>query len=68
MYIIFALSKTTKMNSRNRLKDEEGLFNELDTFFSDKEELIAEGFYSLSEFREAVIETILEYLEDGESE
>lgn len=44
------------------------MFNELDTFFSDKEELIAEGFYSLSEFREAVIETILEYLEDGESE
>lgn len=57
-----------QMTSRNRLKDEEGLFNELDTFFSDKEELIAEGFYSLSEFREAVIETILEYLEDGESE
>lgn len=57
-----------QMTSKNRLKDGEGLFNELDAFFSDKEDLIAEGFYSLPEFRDAVIETVLEYLEDGESE
>lgn len=56
------------MTSKNRLKDEEGLFNDLDAFFSDKEDLIAEGFYSLPEFREAVIETILEHLDDAESE
>lgn len=57
-----------QMTSKNRLKDEEGLFNDLDAFFSDKEDLIADGFYSLPEFREAVIETILEYLDDAESE
>ena len=34
-----------QMTRNNRLKDEEGLFNELDTFFSVKEDLIAEGFY-----------------------
>lgn len=56
------------MTSKNRLKDGEGLFDDLDAFFSDKEDLIAEGFYSLPEFRDAVIETILEYLEDSESE
>ena len=56
------------MTSKNRLKDGEGLFDELDAFFSDKDDLIADGFYSLPEFRDAVIENILEHLEDSESE
>ena len=56
------------MTRKKGLKDQEDLFDEIDALFSDKEDLIAEGFYSLPEFREAVIEVILEYLEDAESE
>ena len=57
-----------QMTRKKGLKDQEDLFDEIDALFSDKEDLIAEGFYSLPEFREAVIEVILEYLEDAESE
>lgn len=50
------------------LKDQEGLFDELDALFSDKERLINEDWYSRPEFREAIIETILDHLDKAESE
>ena len=56
------------MTSKNRLKDEEGLFNELDALFSDKEDLLDIDFYTLPEFREAVIDIVLDHIENAESE
>lgn len=56
------------MTGNNGLKDREELFNELDALFSDKEELIAEGWYSLPEFEEAVFEVIENHIEGAESE
>ena len=56
------------MTGNNGLKDREELFNELDALFSDKEELIAEGWYSLPEFEEAIFEVIENHIEGAESE
>ena len=57
-----------KMNRRYDLKGREAFLQELEVFFQYKEEMLDEGFYSETEFGDAILDTIFDFFEEAESE
>lgn len=56
------------MNRRYDLKGREEFLQELEVFFQYKEEILDEGFYSETEFGDAILDTIFDFFEEAESE
>ena len=56
------------MNRRYDLKGREEFLQELEVFFQYKEEMLYEGFYSETEFGDAILDTIFDFFEEAESE
>lgn len=57
-----------KMNRRYDLNGREAFLQELEVFFQYKEEMLDEGFYSETEFGDAILDTIFDFFEEAESE
>lgn len=68
VYYLCVVLMRDKMNRRYDLKGREAFLQELEVFFQYKEEMLDEGFYSETEFGDAVLDTIFDFFEEAESE